>query len=90
MKMLPCAQSAIEIMDRLKANDLQNPFDSLPLFTHRVWRGDSVLHLAIYECGTVEQARRDGKHYFAWDRITKVELIYPDGTIEEIKQGENT
>ena len=55
-----------------------------PLWTHRVWRGDLLLHTALYQAKSEEEARRDARHYFAWDRVTRVELVHPNGTVEVV------
>jgi hypothetical protein len=55
------------------------------LYQHKVWRGSLLLHVALYEARSAEEARRDGRHYYAWDRVSKVELVHPDGTVEEIR-----
>ena len=81
--MLPCAQMALDIMERRdKLGQFPNPYEEPPLWTHRVWRGDLLLHTSRYQAKSAEEARRDARHYFAWDRVTKVELVHPNGKIE--------
>lgn len=71
---------------QINMNDLPNPYDAYPLWAQKIYRGDFLLHTSVYRFATVEEARRDARHYFAWDRVTKVELIHPNGKIEEINR----
>lgn len=51
----------------------------------RVYRGVNMIHRGAFPELNVERARNDARNYFAWDGVTRVELIHPDGSVEEIR-----
>jgi len=56
--------------------------------TIRVYRGDFLLYETKYRSPRIEAARRYAQGFYAWDRISKVQLSYKqqDGTkvVEQI------